>query len=158
MLIIGLLFLRSRVLGVSSFRWRSLVLFFFFFGLHGFLPGRVLFCFLHILYVCSDTLVFFLVYFDFTTIRSYECDVCMFSFSSILYLLAYWDSTWVHLYLISGSVLKVWVVHGDYIDMYDSKEGRRLEFHLYFHHSSFLSFLLGLLDIAQHHSTLIFDY
>lgn len=52
MLIIGLLFLPSRVRGVSSFRWLSFTFDLF----HGFIPGRVL--------LLAYIILTFLVYFD----------------------------------------------------------------------------------------------
>lgn len=54
MLIIGLLFLRSRVRGVSSFRWRSLA----FVLLHGFF-FRVGFCFAPCIYYTFALIYFF---------------------------------------------------------------------------------------------------
>lgn len=51
-------------------------------------------------------------------------------------------------------MLKVWVIHWGYIDMYDSKGGRK-DLNLisifkniltYFHHPSFPPFLLGIVD------------
>lgn len=50
----------------------------------------------------------------------------VFFFFYFCHLLAYWDSTWVlFFYLISGSVLKVWVVHWDYIECTIQREGGR---------------------------------
>ena len=151
MLIIGLLFLRFRVRGVSSFRWRSLVSVW----LHGFLSGRVLFCFLHILYVCSDILFFRFFYFilrrqDLTNAMS-----ACFLFLLFLYLPAYCPGFHLGAFLsylgfgVEGLGCSLGLYC--YVRLKGRVEG--LEFHLYFqdiltyfHYSSFPSFLLGVIE------------
>lgn len=89
MLTIGLLFLRSRVRGVSSFRWRSLAFCF----ASGFLSGRVLLLLLPAYIIFAS----FLVYFDLRRQDLTNAMSACFLFLFFSYLLAYWDSTWVHL-------------------------------------------------------------
>lgn len=106
----GLLFLRSRLRGVSSFRWRNLLPF----SVLGLLPGYIIRLHFYAWFL------FALPWF--TTTRSYEfCFFFLFLLFLFLFVFAYLLAFPLActLYLISSSVLKAWSVHWSYTSTYN---------------------------------------